>query len=317
MTQPDGEEGTTLEASVVMPLYNGAETLADQLDALSGQDFAGTWELIVADNLSTDGGPVLAQQWQSSIPGLRVVSADQRQSPSHARNVGAGAASGRLLVFCDSDDMVDPGWLSAMVSAGHELDLFGGVREFAQLNEPTIRQWYRGDVAVVQDPPVDFGRDRRDRGGGGLPVSRRFLPYAVGANMGVSKEVFDALGGFDESFERAAGDDVELSWRAALAQYRLGFVPDSVVHYRLRRSIRAMMRQQYRRGMVGPQLYRNFRDAGMPRRTLRSSARDWASLVWRLADLFGDEGHRGRWLVRAAYASGQLVGSVKLHVRYL
>ena len=42
--------------SVVLPLYNAARVVGEQLDALAGQTYSGAWELIVADNGSTDGG---------------------------------------------------------------------------------------------------------------------------------------------------------------------------------------------------------------------------------------------------------------------
>ena len=75
--------------------------------------------------------------------------------------------------------------------------------------------WSHGWREVVTKPAVAFA----------------YLPFAATANLGFRRELFDAIGGFDNSLRRAS--DVDFAWRAALAGARLEAVPEAVVAYRL------------------------------------------------------------------------------------
>jgi glycosyltransferase involved in cell wall biosynthesis len=145
--------------SIVLPLFNGAETLGDQLSAIASQDYDGPWELIVADNGSTDEGPAIACGWKERIPGLRIVDASAVRGVSFARNTGARAACGEVIALCDADDVVQPGWLRAMAEASCRYDMVGGRLDETLLNE----EW----VARVRP----FTQDRQ------LPIGLGYLPY--------------------------------------------------------------------------------------------------------------------------------------------
>src|SRR3712207_4277359 len=83
-----------LKLSVVIPCLNAASTIAVQLAALSRQSWPGEWEVIVADNGSTDRSRRIAESYGDRLPGLRVVDASDRRGQAHARNLGAAAATG-------------------------------------------------------------------------------------------------------------------------------------------------------------------------------------------------------------------------------
>ena len=99
--------------SVVVALYNGADTIEAQLDALTLQSATG-FEVIVADNGSTDLGPKIVI---AHTVGAHLVDASNIRGQGHARNVGASVANGDLLLFCDQDDIVSPEWVEAMRAA--------------------------------------------------------------------------------------------------------------------------------------------------------------------------------------------------------
>ncbi|MES1211451.1 MAG: glycosyltransferase family 2 protein, partial [Acidobacteriota bacterium] len=112
---------TPRKLSVIIACLNAASTLRDQLDGLAGQTWSGDWErdweVIVADNGSTDGSQALVESYRGRIPGLRVVDASDRKGQAHARNVGSVHATGDALLFVDADDQVAPGWLEALAAA--------------------------------------------------------------------------------------------------------------------------------------------------------------------------------------------------------
>ena len=100
--------------SVVMPVRNGARYIGEQLTALAAQSYHGPWELVVADNRCTDRTVSVVERFRSALPVVRLVEASTRVSLNHARNVGAAAAAGELLAFCDADDVADRDWLAAL-----------------------------------------------------------------------------------------------------------------------------------------------------------------------------------------------------------
>lgn len=218
------------EMSVVIPVGRVDRELDLQLEALTGQSYDRPWELILS--LNTDD-PVARKDLESLAArhvdaGARfvpsIVDSSDLRSASHARNVGAAAASGRLLVFCDGDDIADVDWLGRLVAALGEHRAVGGHLDETVLAVPGQEDWR---------PPATPG---------GNPT---FLghPYLVSANMGVHREDFEAVGGFDTTLIR--GEDIAVSWALIERGIELGYVPDAVIHYRHRRGLWPMMKQHY------------------------------------------------------------------------
>jgi glycosyltransferase involved in cell wall biosynthesis len=100
-----------MKLSVVIPCYNAESTIEEQLDALADQHWIEPWEVVVANNRCTDNSIAIVRSYQSKIPNLRIVDASERQGQPYALNIGAEAALGEALAFCDADDVVGEGWL--------------------------------------------------------------------------------------------------------------------------------------------------------------------------------------------------------------
>jgi glycosyltransferase involved in cell wall biosynthesis len=280
--------------SVVIPVRNGADYIGEQFEALASQTYRGAWEVVVADNGSTDATLDVAREWSSRLPCLRVVDASQRPGSSYARNRGAQEATGDYLAFCDADDVVAPQWLAALVASAPRFDALTGPQDVTVINEPAVQQWRPPRAAKLP------------RGG--------FLPYAPSCNLGVWADVFAKTGGFSEDYPQA--HDVDWAWRLQLASFTLGFEPDAVVHYRYRTSPRGVARQGYVSGVDGARLYRDYRRLGMNRPRLTRAVRTWMWLVVRLPYLASAE-KRGIWLRRAGEAAGRVSGSVQFRVVFL
>jgi glycosyltransferase involved in cell wall biosynthesis len=282
--------------SVVIPVLNAADTLPAQLEALSGQTYEGKWELIIADNGSTDGTVEIARSWGDRIQGLRAVDASDRKGQAHARNVGAAAAHGDFIAFCDADDVATPGWLEGMAEAARSCDVAAGTLDHDSLNPRSVRSWRSAQPR--EEAPAD----------------EAFLPWAESANLGVRASVFRKLGGFNETYQ--ASEDVEFSWRVQLASYTLASAPDAVVRYRHRSSVRSLMRQHYVYGVNSARLYRDFRNRGMRRPPLRRALRVWSRVIPHLVMNLTSPGRRGVWLRKAAYRWGRIRGSIRYRVFY-
>jgi glycosyltransferase involved in cell wall biosynthesis len=98
--------------SIVIPTYNRAQRLRRALDSVLAQDFR-DFEVLVIDDGSTDDTASVVR----SIDDARVkYVAQDNGGPASARNRGVALASGSIITFLDSDDLVLPGWLGAMVA---------------------------------------------------------------------------------------------------------------------------------------------------------------------------------------------------------
>ena len=291
---PDGGPDARLtELSVVIPCRDGAAVLPQQLHALGTQSWAGDaggWEVVVADNGSTDGTAAAASGCRDLVPNLRVVDASSHPGRHHACNVGAREAHGAAIVFLDADDEAGPGYLDAMASALREHDVVA-----ARLDHSADPEWMAGVGSAVQTDD--------------LQEAFAFLPHAAGASLGFRKPVFDALGGFREHMTYC--EDVDLSWRAQLAGHDLVFVPDAVVRYRSRPTAREMFRQHRRYGAAQTLLFREFRSAGMTRRPVTEVVDDWRAVARGAVGAPGGADARARWTRRAGRAVGRLQGSVR------
>lgn len=281
-----------------MPLLDGASTIGQQLEALAQMEYAGEWELVVADNGSTDEGPATALSWADRLPEVSVVDASAVRGVSHARNVGARAGRGDVIALCDADDVVHPGWLTAMGAAVQEYDMVGGRLEEVRLNEP----WVREVRPFTQDSA--------------LSVGLAYLPYSAGANFAVRREVFDLLEGWNESL-RGGGDDIDFCWRGIRAGFTLGFQPDAVISYRHRTEPAALGHQFRNYGRMEAYLYRLHRHHGMPRSSVRQGLRNWGWIARHVADRRGGLVEQGRWHRKFGHRSGRLRGSLRWRVLYL
>jgi glycosyltransferase involved in cell wall biosynthesis len=281
--------------SVVVPVRNAERWLGAQLEAVASQRYAGDWELVLVDNGSTDGGTRLAREFEDRLPGFRIVDASGRRGVGHARNVGASAARGELLLSCDADDVVGSGWIAAMVDAAAGADIVGGRLEWELLNDEATLAAH----APMGAPAPEMKALSRPHG---------FLPYAPGCNLAIWTRVARAVR-WDESFRYGSSDE-DFGWRAQLAGHTLVYAPEAVVHQRLRPSTGPMVRQQIRFGASAPRVVSKFREHG-PRPENRRAVRRWRWLARHVHHLWRSPILRRRWLRHAALRSGRLAGSVR------
>ncbi|MBE1875228.1 glycosyltransferase family 2 protein [Myceligenerans pegani] len=228
--------------SVVIPCLNGARDLPRQLDALLAQDFDGDYEIVVADNGSTDESRDVVAGYAARDPRVRGADAGCVRGINHARNVGVRHARGAFILLCDCDDEVQPGWLAAMDRARAA----GGPCVGGDL----IRELPDGTVTVRES-----GVERS---------TWPDVPRPFGANCGFAREVWERIGGFDESFQ-GGGDESDFFYRAHLAGFPTTAVPDAAIRYVERDGVRAIARQYFNYGKGRAKLFSKFRRYGMPR----------------------------------------------------
>jgi glycosyltransferase involved in cell wall biosynthesis len=277
-----------VELSVVIPCRNAGATLAEQLDALAGQEWDRPWEVVVVDNGSTDDTADVARRYHGRLD-ITIIQ-EPRPGLNVARNAGVRAARCDAVAICDGDDVVAGGWLAAMGDALRHSDYVTGPVELDRLNPPGL------------------AKSRGYAEAGAAPSFYGAFPYARGCNLGVKRPVLAAVGGFDE--ETLGLDDQELGLRMSKAQVDLVFVPDAVVHYRYRRDLRGIWRQGRFYGDGRVAMYKVARAADVPLPHRAAGWRSWVWLVVHVVDLRSSDGRLG-WVWVLANRWGHLRGSLR------
>ena len=280
---------------MVIAVRDEVDVVEAQLDALLAQEWDAAWEIIVADNGSTDGTLEMLERYAARTERVRLVDASDTPGASHARNVGIRAAGGDALAFCDADDLVEPGWVAAMGEGLREHPAITGPLPVDRLNPAWVQNAY------YSEPPT------------GVTRFCDIFPFAATANLGVTRSVLDAIGDFDESLP--TGEDIDFCLRLWDAGYDLSFRDDAAVQYRYRASVRALWRRTRSYSEAAPAIVKRMAERGHPTPSALAGLRQWVWLVRRLGLIRSCQG-RARWVVVAATKVGRLVGSVR-HRRVL
>jgi GT2 family glycosyltransferase len=229
------------DASVVIVTRDRKDDLALALDSLEGQE--GSFEVVVVDDGSRDG----TESMLEGRPRVQTVRRDTPGGPGTARNEGARHASGRVLVFLDSDCRVFEGWLRAMVAPldDKSIGAVGGA-ETLDPEEPLLGRIFH----FVLTSPLTTGRIRGGPGG----RAARYRPRSY--SLAVRKEDFDRVGGFSPMHH---GEDIDLVTRIGSLGLALAHAPEARVRHRRRRTWRGFAGQLHAMGRARADLIRRDR----------------------------------------------------------
>jgi glycosyltransferase involved in cell wall biosynthesis len=181
----------------VIPVRNDAARLAECLASILRED--PTARIVVMDHGSTDGSGAVA-----AGRGAEVQRTPDAANVAALRNLGARAIDARWVAFVDSDNAVAPGWLAAFRDAAAT----GAPAALGALCLPPpsptwVQAWYDG---------------LRDH-----PARTQPAEWLGAGNLVVRRDVFETVGGFDESLETC--EDVDLCFRLARAGHTILTVP--------------------------------------------------------------------------------------------
>lgn len=208
--------------SVIVPALNEESVLAQCLASLTRQTMpAGSFEVLVVDNGSTDRTRDIARSFSGALPitvlersGVRI---------SALRNFGAAMARGQYLAFLDADCTAPHHWLQQIADLLHADDsrIVGAQYRIPPDSSWVARAWY-SDLWRMKDGAVS---------------------YVPGGDLAIGRELFLNIGGFDESI--VTSEDTEFCERAAASGVPVLAVPSlSVVHLGTPQTLENFYRKQ-------------------------------------------------------------------------
>lgn len=199
--------------SVVIPVFNRPDLLRDVLNGLDNQTVAKSeLEILICDDGSTEDLSPVIQEFRKKLPGLKHIR-QLNKGPAAARNLGIRNASAPIVLFLDSDVLPDAALIERLTRALDDNPDWIGAEARVEPIE--------GEDNILWDAPVC-----------------RYGGVYLTAAIAYRRRQLLQSGGFDESFRRAACEDVELAARM-LPFGPIGFVRDAVIeHPRRRKTLR-------------------------------------------------------------------------------
>lgn len=219
---PFGWQTDLPRVSVVVCAYNAQSTLRECLESLTLVDYPDL-EVIVVDDGSKDATGQIAAEFPQFVTITQT-----NHGLSHARNVGAERATGEIVVYTDSDCVVDPDWLRLLVQGmrDQQVEAIGGPNI-----TPHSDGWSAQCVAVSPGNPSH------------VMLDDHYAEHVPGCNMAFRRDVLLGIGGFDTQY-RVAGDDVDFCWRLLDEGYSIGYASGAFVWHHRRETVKAYLKQQ-------------------------------------------------------------------------
>jgi glycosyltransferase involved in cell wall biosynthesis len=214
----------TPTVSIIIPVYNGANTIAACLESLLGQVYpAEAYDIIVVENGSTDNTTQIVEKYP-----VRLFHSHKR-GPAPARNLGIAKSKAEIVAFTDADCIADPQWLSKLVQpyTDPQVGCVGG----------TILPFTSGENTFVERfieetlPLVNF-----------VSEENTYLPHLYTGNASYRRRLLNQVGGFNADLVTA--EDVDLSWRFQLETgAKLRYVPEAIIYHRYETTLAGLARE--------------------------------------------------------------------------
>jgi len=209
--------------SIIIATYNRSESLRTTLYSLLQLDRDGPfdYEVIVADNNSSDATRAVVESLRSEFQGRLKYLFEPRQGKSYALNQALAECRGEVIAFTDDDCIVEKNWLTHIhqVFTTRDIDLLGG--KLIPIFQSPKPEWM--DLKRYKSPLVSFNlgdqylEDNHQR---------KILP--IGANMAVKRESYRRLGGF--SFE-GRSQDTEFIYNWLNGGAKFAYSPSVLVYH--------------------------------------------------------------------------------------
>ena len=213
---------------VVIPSYNAAEWLATSIDSVLAQSFK-DFELVIVDNGSLDDSRTVIESYQAKDPRVRAIFLDKNYGYTGGVNPGMELAikeNAEFVAPFNNDAVADKDWLKRLyeyISAHPEVGI--ATCKLLHMGGKTIDS--TADLYTVWGLPYPRGRD--ESGIDAYDSETEIFGASGGASM-YRVKMLREIGVFDQDFF-AYYEDIDLSFRAHLAGWKVRYVPKSVVYH--------------------------------------------------------------------------------------
>ena len=220
------QEVRNVDISIIIPCKNEMNNIKWTIDSLLKSKNNLKYEVIVVDDASTDGS---TEFLKAQISGEKyrdiILIKTNNIGVAAARNMGASVAKGKYLFFFDAHIKVPDKWADNLINTL--------IKAKASLVAPCI-----SDITNISS--AGYGQTWNDEFKitwfSKKPKEGDEIPLAGGAALGITREAFNKIGGFDHLFKVWGREDEEICLKAWLYGYRIVINPDVIVQHLFRES---------------------------------------------------------------------------------
>jgi glycosyltransferase involved in cell wall biosynthesis len=202
------------QVAVVVPVFNGANTISRALDSVVGQHFDALLEIIVVNDGSTDATCEVLERYGSSIKVLH----QQNRGPARARNAAVAQTGAEFIAFLDADDIFVPEKLRRTVpvlaNAHSAVMLFHDAIAISREGQEVAQSYVWPERAYA--PSME-------------EMLTKWWPI-VPSTVVMRRSTFEVCGGFCEEFRAAAYEDPDL-WIRAREHGEFLYLQDRLTYY--------------------------------------------------------------------------------------
>lgn len=223
--------------SFVVPVFNRPEEIRELLGSIWLLDYQYPFEVVLVEDGSTETAEEVVLDFKDK---LNISYYFKKNSgPGDSRNYGMARAKGNYFIILDSDCLLPTAYLSKVDSflSRNFYHCFGGADAAHSSFSPLQKA-----INYVMTSFLTTGGLR-----GSTKGIQKFEPRSF--NMGISKEAFEATGGFGKIHP---GEDPDLSQRILKAGYQTVFIPNAFVYHKRRISWSKFYLQVKKFGLVRP-----------------------------------------------------------------
>lgn len=214
--------------SIILLNYNGEKYISQCVKSVLKSDY-NNFELIIMDNNSSDNSmEIIKREYDDNR--IRIIKSDKNLGFAGGNNRGAEYAKGEYFIFLNIDTIVDPRWISEIVSV-MELDNTIGAAQpkLLSLDDKTIFD-SAGDYLDFFGNSFRRGGDWQEKDNGQYDTIHEIFS-ARGAAMITRKYIVEKIGLFDSDYFLDY-EDIDFCWRLHLFGLRIVFVPTSIVYHK-------------------------------------------------------------------------------------
>lgn len=210
--------------SIIIPVYNQFAYTYNCLSAIKRHAGCISYEIIVADDCSTD----FTAELEKITAGIKIIHNKENYQFLVNCNRACKKAKGKYLVFLNNDTQVQKFWLKSLVELMEMQENIGLAG--SKLVYPNGLVQEAGGIVWKDANVLQYGNGRQ-AGEGELNFLRE-TDYISGASIIIRKELWDEIGGFDERFAPAYYEDVDLAFQVREKGFKVVYQPESeVVHF--------------------------------------------------------------------------------------
>ena len=231
-----------MKYSFIIPVYNRPDEVDELLDSLTRQTFR-EFEVVVVEDGSVVPCKDIVDKYTDRLSIHYYNKANS--GPGQTRNYGVDRANGEYMLILDSDCILPEKYLEAVEAElqRQKADAFGGPDRAHESFTDVQKAINYAMTSFFTTGGIRGGKKKLDK----------FYPRSF--NMGVRKDVYQALGGFSKM---RFGEDIDFSIRIFKGGYQCRLFPEAWVWHKRRTDLKKFFKQVHNSGIARINLYKKY-----------------------------------------------------------